>query len=90
MFLKAYTILDTKTGIYSQPWFFASDGAAVRAIIDLGHDQNTMVGKHPADYVFYGIGGFDDSTGMLQPLEVYSFGSVQSLIARPSVAQIEA
>jgi len=88
MFLKAYTILDTKTGAYSQPWFFASDGAAVRAIIDLGNDVSTLVGKHPADFVFYSIGGFDDATGMLQPLEVFSFGSVQSLITRPAV-QIE-
>lgn len=85
MYLKAYTILDTKTGAYSQPWFFPTDGAALRAIIELGNDKDSLVGRNPADFVFYSIGGFDDSTGMLQQLEVFSFGSVQSLIARPAL-----
>lgn len=85
MFLKAYTILDSKTGIHCQPMFFATDGAFVRAVIDLGLDPTTMVGKHPADYVAYSIGGFDDATGMLQQLEVHSFGSVASLLPRSNV-----
>lgn len=84
MFHKAYTLLDSKTGIYSQPVYFATDGAAVRSIIELGLDTNTMVGRHPSDYVLYSIGGFDDNTGMFQSLEVFSFGTVASLIARPS------
>lgn len=87
MFLKAYTFLDSKTGVHSQPMFFASDGAAVRAALDLGSDPSTIIGKFPADFVLYYIGGFDDATGMLQPLEMFSFGSVASLL--PSRDKVE-
>lgn len=82
MFLKAYVLLDAKTGAHSQPMFFATDGAAVRSVIEIGLDPNTMIGRHPSDFVLYCVGGFEDSTGMLHPGEFVSFGSVASLLPR--------
>lgn len=82
MFMKAYVLLDAKTGAHSLPMFFATDGAAIRAVIDIGLDGSTQVGRHPSDFVLYHIGGFDDSTGILHPLEFHSFGSVASLLPR--------
>lgn len=87
MMLHAYAVLDTKTGAYSQPMFFATDGAAVRAIITVGTDRDTQIGRYPEDFVFYHIGAYDDSTGMLHPLEIRSFGSVASLLVRPSQSE---
>lgn len=82
MFLRAYTFLDAKTGYHSAPMFFLTDGAMVRATIELGMDMNTTIGRHPEDFILYFIGGFDDSTGMLHPGEFHNFGSVASLLPK--------
>lgn len=86
MILKAFSLLDTKTGMFNTPFFMAHTGQAIRACIDIGQDPNTTVGRHPADFSLVEIGHFDDQTGELvrgQPLQL---GTVASFLpARSSV-----
>lgn len=70
MIVNAYTIYDVKSLQYHTPFFAVADGAAVRTFTDLVNDQNTMVGRHPADYRLYRIGAYDDSSGVLHPSSV--------------------
>lgn len=65
MILNAYTFYDIKTRYYSRPFFEVTDAAAVRILSDLVNDPSTQIGRHPADYVLYGIGQFDDQSGLL-------------------------
>lgn len=68
MIHKAYTIYDRKALIYSPPFFAVADGAAVRMFQDLAGDTGTQVGRHPADFVLYRCGGYDDGNGSLLPV----------------------
>lgn len=68
MILNAYSIYDRKSLLYFTPWFQSTHGAATRVLKDLVNDQNTSIGRHPADYVLYHIGVYDDAKGMLTPL----------------------
>lgn len=68
MIINAYTLYDRKSLQYHQPFYAVADGAAVRMLQDLVADTNTMVGRHPGDYVLYRCGAYDDSNGSLLPV----------------------
>lgn len=67
MQLKAYSLFDNKALQYHPPFFQHTDGAAVRMVGDLVADPQTMVGRHPGDYVLYCIGHYDDTNGAMVP-----------------------
>lgn len=81
MILNAYSILDTQTGIWSQPWFLVHDAVAYRSVMDIASDANTTLARHPNDYVLYGIGDFDDSIGTMRPSEPRNLGVVSAILA---------
>ncbi|QCQ84659.1 nonstructural protein [Blackfly microvirus SF02] len=70
MLLNAYSLYDQKALTYSPPFYCSAHGQAVRMVMDLANDSNTMVGRHPADFTLYCIGQFDDSVGGLLPAGV--------------------
>lgn len=78
--LIVFSLYDLKTGAYSTPFFMNHPGEAMRACVDLATDRNTTVGRHPADFALHKIGTFDQSTGLLQPQQPESLGSVQSML----------
>lgn len=67
MMLKAYSLFDNKALQYHPPFFASTHGAASRMVADLVQDSNTTVGRHPADYILYCIGEYDDSKGLMSP-----------------------
>lgn len=67
MLLQAYSIYDRKALQYHPPFFASTDPAAVRMLSDLVQDTNSAVGRHPADYVLYGVGTYSDANGSLEP-----------------------
>lgn len=70
MILNVYTIFDTKALIFNTPFFAVADGVARRMCADLAADINTTVGRHPADYVVYRLGTYDDNLGKFDLLEI--------------------
>ncbi|QCQ84743.1 nonstructural protein [Blackfly microvirus SF02] len=69
MLLNAYSLHDQKALNYSPPFFCNAHGQAVRMVMDLVGDPNTMPGRHPADFVLYCVGQWDDVAGILLPAE---------------------
>lgn len=65
MKLNAYTIYDRKGLNYHVPFFALTDGAALRSFSDLANDLQTNVGRHPADYVLYLCGVYEDDSAVL-------------------------
>lgn len=65
MKLNAYSLYDVKALIYSPPFFSMNDAVAKRNVADTVADPNTSLGRHPADYILYCVGEFDDQTGFL-------------------------
>lgn len=67
MITKAYSVYDSKALMFNTPFFMATPGMALRAFSDLSNDPQSMISRHPEDYVLYEIGVFDDTKGELIP-----------------------
>lgn len=70
MKLSIYTLFDTKALVFNTPFFAHNHGVARRMCADLVSDINTTVGRHPADYVLYCLGNYDDHLGKFELLEI--------------------
>lgn len=68
--LIAYTLHDVKALSYSPPFFTINDMVAKRMLSDLVIDNNTQVGRHPADFKLYKIGTFDEGNAIMTPLSI--------------------
>lgn len=64
MILKIYSLFDEKAKMYSQPFYMAHDGLALRAFGDLVEDKKTTVSRYPVDFTMWKLGEFDDNTGI--------------------------
>jgi len=76
---KFYSLYDTKVSTFGNPFCAQSDGAAVRMVIDAAGDPNTMLHKHPVDFVLYYLGTFDEDTGEVSGSKLNSLGTVATL-----------
>lgn len=55
-----FSIYDSKTAAYLQPFFMQTKPAAIRAISDTLSDPNHQFAKHPEDYTLFYLGTFED------------------------------
>lgn len=55
-----YTVRDIKAQAFATPFFAQTDASAIRTFTDWCRDKNTVLSRHPEDYVLYGIGVWDD------------------------------
>lgn len=87
MIIRCYSVFDRKALQYYPPFYQATDGLAVRSFGDLANDPQTNVGRHPADYVLFYIGDYDDQKGALMPVSplVHIADAVALVIERPGV-----
>ncbi|AXH76621.1 MAG: nonstructural protein [Microviridae sp.] len=69
MRINAYTLYDRKALTYNTPFFFPNDGMAIRALQDLVSDNDTSIGRHPADYVLYHVGFYDTERALLEHVD---------------------
>lgn len=68
MNLKVFAVRDAKAEAFLQPFFSNATGSAVRAFADaVNGDKSSPIAKHPADYLLYEIGDYDDNSGLLMP-----------------------
>lgn len=69
MIKQMFSIRDTKSAIYSDPFYAITHGVAERNFHEIANDSSSIVYKHPEDFDLYHIGEFDDNTGKCQILE---------------------
>lgn len=89
MMLKAFALLDMKTGAFATPFFMHHVGLAVRAVTDLAQDLNTTVGRHPGDFALVEIGSFDDNSGVLMACTPINHGLALGFIPQRQQAPLE-
>lgn len=65
MKMGIFAVYDSKALRYGAPMFIPTVGEAVRGFADVVNDAQTMISKHPSDYVLYQLGELDDSNGVL-------------------------
>lgn len=63
--LRAYSIYDEKSEVFTKPFYFCHHGEALRAFGDVVSDPKSQISHHPSDYKLYCIGAFDDASGEL-------------------------
>lgn len=68
MLLKVFSVRDMKAEAFLQPYFTPTPGSALRAFGDACAKTDSPFYAHPNDYVLYEIGTYNDSDGMLSPL----------------------
>jgi len=67
MKLVACSVFDVKSGVYSNPQYFRSNGEAIRSFVDACNDERSQFSRHAGDYSFWKVGFFDDADGRLIP-----------------------
>jgi hypothetical protein len=74
--MKLYSLLDTKAECYGAPFLQKTKAEAIRGFIQAANDPETMMFKHPADYVLYELGIWNEDSGEILPHnEKLSIGS---------------
>lgn len=61
MIYKVYSIYDSKTEGYLQPFYQQTKGQAVRGFTEVVNDKSSQIGKYPEDYTLFELGDFDDT-----------------------------
>jgi len=64
MLHKIYTVRDSKTEAYLQPFFCLTRGQALRSFTEVCKDTNHNIGKYPEDFALFELGTYDDSTAV--------------------------
>lgn len=67
MKLVAVSVYDAKSGAFSNPQFFRSNGEAIRSFCDACNDERSQFSRHAKDYSFWKVGEFEDASGDLVP-----------------------
>lgn len=68
MIQKVYSVYDSKSEGYLQPFYVKSRGEAIRGFTEIANDNNSSIGKWPADYTLFELGSFDTDTGKFDTL----------------------
>lgn len=86
MKLNVYAVLDAKVGVYGQPFYEATDPAAIRSFTDAvndGSNPNNQWYKHPEDFTLYKIGEYDNNTGSISSNGISALVTASSLKELP-------
>lgn len=69
MRLKVFTVYDSKTEAYLQPFCAITKAAAIRAITDSVNNPKSEFHRWPADYTLFEIGEYDDAKAQYEMLK---------------------
>lgn len=58
----AFSVYDSKVGLYLPLMFMRSKGEVLRSFESTVNDSSTLIGKYPADYSLFETGTWDDET----------------------------
>lgn len=69
-----YSVYDSKSKTYSNPFTALNDDEAKRSFFDAVHDNSTSISRHPEDYTIFRIGDFNVATAELTYSKHVSLG----------------
>lgn len=69
MRLKMFSVFDVKAGAYLPPFSLGNEQLAKRAFIGACGDANHQFARNPEDYTLFGVGEFDDASGVITVYE---------------------
>lgn len=82
--LNLYSIHDSKAVYYSAPFTARSHGEAIRMFSDTANSPDSNIGRHPADFTLFYIGGFDVQLGQLHASDAHmNLGKALDFVVAP-------
>lgn len=73
MKLIVFCVHDLKANVYMQPWCAINDAVAIRqfaaSVNPVSLDRSSPISATPEDFTLFRCGEFDDSTGLVTPLD---------------------
>lgn len=69
--MKKYicAVFDSKAKVYGNPFYSVNQATAIRAFSAASNDPDSELSRHPSDFTLFGLGWFDDETGVISMLE---------------------
>lgn len=67
MLLEIYSVYDTVSKSFTQPFYQVNEGVARRNIAAAVNNKEHNFNVAPGDYELYRVGKFDDQTGKMDP-----------------------
>jgi hypothetical protein len=64
-----YSILDTKSQLYSPPFVATNDAIAIRMVMDILRNPDNNLSRYPEDHQLMVVGFWDDINGDILPVE---------------------
>ena len=89
MYMKAFSVHDTKADLWNSPFFMRTEAEAVRSFGAIAQDLKTAIGQHPRDFVLYLVGDFDDSTGVIRACDEPELLAVAADMLSPDENQLD-
>ena len=77
-----YSVYDTATAMYLRPFYFQTDGQALRFFQDVSVSAESEIAKHPEDYTLFKLGEFDDNKGSFQGEHPKSLATALEMVAK--------
>lgn len=78
---QMFSVFDSKSGIYSQPFTSINLGTALRDFSAACNDKGTELHKYPLDFSLMHIAEFDDDTGTITPINPANLGLAQQYLS---------
>lgn len=74
MEMKMFAIYDSKTEVYTKPFFCLTMGEALRTFEDAINGERSPFRAHAADYTLFNIGIYDDATAIVEATAIVNMG----------------
>lgn len=70
MLLQIVVVRDSGADCFGQPQYVPSIGGAIRSFGDESQNPQSIIYKHPGDYILYKLGTYNDATAKMDLLDV--------------------
>lgn len=87
MFVKIFTVYDSKTEAYLQPFYEPSIGGALRNFEEAANDPESPIHKYSADFTLFLIGEFDNSNANFEIRDTPKSLALASELKRPTIPE---
>lgn len=85
MLSSVYSIYDIKAQVYQLPFYSPNDAVALRTVYDSFYQHDSIISRHPEDFILYKLGEFDDVRGLLMSTQRLHIANLSSILEHPGL-----
>lgn len=78
--VRVFAVQDIQGGFFHPPMCAMTEGMFLRMMSDMVASKGHPYNLHPADYMMYEIGEYDELTGLLTPSQPRSISTMAALV----------